>query len=199
MSPGRRNTRRPGWSQSATFRAIGRAAITAWNAKRPDLPKCGAKVKSTSEPCQQLAMENGRCAWHGGKTGRGSAYHLPQWPAKSSRNAVAKMNRKLRDRERQARKLAKRLAAMAPEERQRYEEWQKTHRPGPAGQRAAGRARRKQNEDMKNLFARVKKRPAATAEGQELVKAIDELKSRLERLQHPAATDPELNQGDIFG
>src|SRR5215218_5126397 len=137
MSPGRRNTLCAGWSQSTQFRAIGRAAITAWNAKRPDLPKCGAAAKSTGEPCQQLAMENGRCAWHGGKTGRGKAWGLPQWPAKSSPNAVGKMNRKLRDRERQARKRAKRLATMTPEERRRYEEHRRTHKPGPPGPRAA--------------------------------------------------------------
>jgi DNA repair exonuclease SbcCD ATPase subunit len=143
-------------------------------------------------------MENGRCAWHGGKTGRGKAWGLPQWPAKSSPNAIEKLNRKLRDRERQARKKAKRLAAMNDEERQRYEQWKRTHKPGPPGPRAAERARRKQNEDMKNLFAKAEKRPAVTAEGQELAAAIDELKQRLERLQRPAVADPETNESDIF-
>ncbi len=32
------------------------------------LPKCGAKAKSRNlEPCNQPAMSNGRCRFHGGK------------------------------------------------------------------------------------------------------------------------------------
>jgi hypothetical protein len=199
MNSGPRNTRRPGWSQTAQFRAIGRAAIKAWNAKRPILPKCGATAKSTGEPCQQLAMENDRCAWHGGKKGRGKAWGLPQWPAKSSPNAEEKLNRKLRDRERQARKTARRMAAMTPDERQRYEEWHKARKPGPPGPRAAERARRKQNRDLKNLLAAAENRPAATAESQELAAAIDELKRRLEGLRQAAAADTETDNLGVFG
>jgi uncharacterized coiled-coil DUF342 family protein len=144
-------------------------------------------------------MENGRCAWHGGKTGRGKAWGLPQWPSKSSPNAIEKMNRKLRDRERQARKKARRLAAMTPEERQRYEEWHRARKPGPPGPRAAERGRRKQNRDLKNLFATTENRPAATAEDQELAKAIDELKRRLEGLRQAAAANPEIDDLGVFG
>ncbi|WP_114944800.1 HGGxSTG domain-containing protein [Microvirga calopogonii] len=197
MSTGRRNTHQAGWQRSTQFRTIARAAIKAWNAKRPNLPKCGATAKGTGEPCKQLAMENGRCAWHGGKSPRGKRYGLPQWPSKSSPNAVEKMSRKLRDRERQARERAKRLAAMTPKERQRYEEHRQTHKPGPPGPRAADRARRKQNKDTQNLFATAENQPAA--ESQFLAAAIDELKRKLERLQRPAAADPVTDQGDIFG
>jgi hypothetical protein len=87
---------------------------------------------------------------------------------------------------------------MTPEERERYEQWKRTHKPGPPGPRAAARARQKQNRDMKNLFAMAENRPAVTAEGQGLAKAIDELKRKLERLQRPAAADPETNKSDIF-
>lgn len=31
---------------------------------------CGAKAKSTGNPCQRAGMENGRCMMHGGKAGR---------------------------------------------------------------------------------------------------------------------------------
>ena len=31
-------------------------------------PRCGAKAKSTGEPCQCPAMANGRCKLHGGKS-----------------------------------------------------------------------------------------------------------------------------------
>jgi hypothetical protein len=31
---------------------------------------CGAKAKSTGQPCQRAGMANGRCMMHGGKAGR---------------------------------------------------------------------------------------------------------------------------------
>jgi hypothetical protein len=199
MSTDRRNTRLPGWSQTAQFRAIGRAAIKAWNATRADLPKCGATAKSTGEPCKQVAMKNGRCAWHGGKSPRGKGYGHPQWPSKSSPNAIEKMNRKLRDRERQARKRARRLAGMSTEERRRYEEHRRAHKPGPPGPRAAERARRAQNKATREQLAQMGKPSAPSAEVQALDEAIEALQRKLEGLRRPAAVDPETNVGDIFG
>lgn len=36
---------------------------------RETLPRCGAKARSNDgKPCRQIAMENGRCYWHGGVT-----------------------------------------------------------------------------------------------------------------------------------
>lgn len=35
---------------------------------------CGAKAKSTGEPCQQPAGPNGRCRYHGGKSLKGAAH-----------------------------------------------------------------------------------------------------------------------------
>ena len=32
------------------------------------LPRCGAKSKRTGQPCMAVAMANGRCHWHGGKS-----------------------------------------------------------------------------------------------------------------------------------
>lgn len=32
------------------------------------LPKCNAKAKSTGKRCQQPAMKNGKCRYHGGKS-----------------------------------------------------------------------------------------------------------------------------------
>ena len=32
------------------------------------LPRCGAKAKSTGQPCRREAMQNGRCYFHGGKS-----------------------------------------------------------------------------------------------------------------------------------
>jgi hypothetical protein len=39
--------------------------------------RCGAKTRKTGEPCQQWALRNGRCRFHGGKTPFGPA--LPQY------------------------------------------------------------------------------------------------------------------------
>jgi hypothetical protein len=199
MSSGGRNAHRSGWSQTAQFRAIARAAIKAWNAERPNLPKCGATAKGSGEPCKQVAMENGRCAWHGGKTGRKDQWHLPQWPVKSSPNVTKKMNRKIQDRERQARKRAQRLAAMTPEERQRHAEWQKAHRPGPASRRAAERARRAQNRDARERFARVDEPPPQSAEVQALAETIEDLRYQAQRLKSGHNTPiTNLDEG-IFG
>ena len=41
------------WQQSATFRQIGREAITKWNkVDRPKQPKCTAPAKSSGEQCR---------------------------------------------------------------------------------------------------------------------------------------------------
>jgi len=199
MSVSRRRTRQPGWPQSAQFRAIGRAAIAAWNARRPELPKCGARAKSTGEPCQQLALENGRCAWHGGKTGRKDQWHVPQWPSKSSPKASEKLNSKLRDRERQARKRAKRVAAMTPEERQRYEEWKRTHKPGPAGLRASERARRAQSRNARERFATMEEPFPQSAEAQALLDEIEHFKHMLGELNRLPKPAPETDELGVFG
>ena len=31
-------------------------------------PRCNAKAKSTGVRCKQVAMKNGKCHWHGGKS-----------------------------------------------------------------------------------------------------------------------------------
>jgi hypothetical protein len=70
-----------------------------------------------------------------------------------------KMYRKLADLERRAAKRAARIAAMTPEERQRYERWQRTYRPGPAKARAAARERRRQAREARKLLAGTGVRP----------------------------------------
>jgi hypothetical protein len=120
------------------------------NAKRTSLPKCGARRKRDGLPCQHLAMQNGRCGWHGGKSTRADAWHVPQFSSSPD-----KLYRKLADLERRAAKRAARIAAMTPEERQRYDRWQRTHRPGPAKARAAARERRRQDQEARKLLARL--------------------------------------------
>ena len=48
---------------------------------RDEAPKCGARRKGDHLPCQNLALENGRCRLHGGLTPKGENWHRPRWPA----------------------------------------------------------------------------------------------------------------------
>lgn len=176
----RRRVRRPhkagAWPQSDQFREIARRAITDWNMRRDDLPKCGAKGRKTGEPCRHVAMANGRCYVHGGRTPKGEGWHKPRWPDADAPNAEAKLARKLRDLERSAKKRATRLARMTPEERERHAHWQRTHKPGSPRKRAAEREYRRQNADAAKQFEN--KRADVDPAVVDLQRAIDELERR---------------------
>jgi hypothetical protein len=199
MSAGTRHPRRPGWSQSATFRAIGRAAIIEWNKKRATLPKCGA-TRRNGEPCQKPGMANGRCHLHGGRTPKGDNWHKPVFPDRNSKRASERLNSKLQDLDKRRKKRARRLAKLSPEQQEQHAAWHKAHKPGPPGPRARERARRAQNKALRDEWQnRPAEPPALSAERQELADVIDKLKRKLERLRRPAVAEPETNTGDIFG
>lgn len=125
-----RTPRQQAWAASARFREIGRASLRKLARKRALLPKCGATARTTREPCQQPAMENGRCRYHGGLTPSGSGWHRPVWPDRNSPVANEKLGRKLDRLQRAARKRETLLREMSPEERAAHEAWQRTHKPG---------------------------------------------------------------------
>ena len=143
------------WQKSAAFRVMASEALRRYNRGRHKLPKCGAMARSTGKPCQQIAMANGRCYQHGGKTPSGADWHKTQWPDKGSPNAIAKANRKLDKNARTARTKARRLAAMSPPERAAYDKWAKTHKTGTAAARAAGKRQAEQNAEARALLAQV--------------------------------------------
>jgi hypothetical protein len=190
----RRPTPRAGWSQSTQFRTMAREAIRTYNATRHTLPKCEAVRRTDGGLCQQIAMDNGRCYIHGGRTPRGKDWHRPQPGADA-----AKTQRKLKDMERSAKRRAKRLASMTPEERKSYEDWRKTHKPGPAGPRAAERAKRTQNRAVREQLAQIGKPSPQSAEGQAMADAIEALRIQAQRLK--AAHDTPTTNLDfgIFG
>lgn len=177
-------TRTPGWSQSAAFRAIGSAAITAWNAKRATLPKCTAKAKRTGEQCRQLPMANGKCRFHGGATPRGEKFHVTSWPsAKGPDGGEAKLRAKLRYVRREQKRREARLAAMTPAERERYDQWHKARQPGPAEPRAEKRRQRAMAKEIRQAAAL----PAVSSpEAAELQRKIE----RLEAMLATASIDP---------
>lgn len=166
------------WQSSAQWRAIGSAAIRAWNRKRSNLPKCNAVRKRDGEPCQQIAMANGKCFIHGGRTPRGNEWHRTQWPDGKSPDAEKKLQRKLAERERYAKNRAARLAAMSPEERQRHDAWHAARKPGNAAARKQARAERKQNAEIREIMTAP--RPAPTGEAAALESQIAALRAELD-------------------
>ncbi|KAA3447126.1 hypothetical protein C7I87_28120 [Mesorhizobium sp. SARCC-RB16n] len=171
-----------GWRGSAAQIAVGRASIIKWNRTRHLQPKCGAARKRDGEPCQNLAMANGRCPRHGGKTGKGNNWHRPVWPDGNAPGAEAKLNRKLNDLQRAAAKRAKRAAAMSPEERAAHEKWQKTHKPGSAAARARSRRERQEGVAVREMIES-RPKPVPNAEAIELDRIIADRKAELERLR----------------
>ncbi|MDR6870116.1 hypothetical protein J2Y55_001116 [Bosea sp. BE125] len=135
----RRGRRIVTWTRTQAGRACARHLMVELNAKRHLKPKCGAKSKSTGEPCRQVAMANGRCVYHGGSTPSGDNWHKPRWPKANAPGADAKLGGKLRDLDLTARKRERRLAAMTPEQREQYRRWQAAHKPGPAAKRRSAR------------------------------------------------------------
>lgn len=147
------------WQQSAQWREISRAAISRWNARRPFLPKCGARRKRDGEPCQNLASANGKCRVHGGATPRGDQWHKRQWPKGHAPDAEKKLAAKLKRIESDRRRLERRLAKMSPGERRQYDEWLNARQPGPAAERERRRADRKHAADFRKILDRVEPRP----------------------------------------
>lgn len=163
---------------SASAIATGTEALKKWQARRASLPRCGAMAKSTGQPCQLEAMANGRCCHHGGKTPAGDQWHKTQWPKRNAPDAEQKLGRKLKAAERAAKKRARRLAEMTPEERQRHDEWHRTHRPGLQSARAAARARREQAREAAVSFSQDTAR-APDPEADRIQRQIDELERQL--------------------
>lgn len=139
------------WVRSVKFRAAARQGLALGLAARLAAKRCGAKAKSTGEPCRAPALENGRCGAHGGKTPRGDQWHRVQLDRAKTPTALAKLDSKITKRAAEAKARQRRLEHMTPEDRERHEAWQQSHKPGSAGQRAAQRAERKQNEWLREF------------------------------------------------
>jgi hypothetical protein len=166
------------WCRSERFREIARQAIQRVNAERASKPKCGAKARSTGVRCGNLATENGKCRYHGGATPKGKDWHKPRWPDRKDPRAMDKLDAKLKDRERAAKKREIRLAAMSPEERERHAAWHRARKPGSPADRIRARLERKAAEEVR---ARLEQPPAPS--NSELVA----IHSHIEKLRCQAA------------
>lgn len=125
---------------------------------RDDCKRCGARRKADGRPCENFAMENGRCRLHGGLTPKGKDWHKVQWPRRGA--PMAKLEKKLREIERRQAKRRAQVAAMSPEERARYEAWQRTHKPGGVSNRHKARLDR----DAQATLARLRSEKPAVRE-----------------------------------
>ncbi len=169
------------WRRSAEFREIARRQCQAMNRKHWEGPRCEAAKKSDGEPCQKPAMTNGRCHLHGGRTPSGDAWHMPRWPNRGAADGMEKLDRKLKDQDRAARKRAKRLAAMTPDERERHENWHKARKPGAAAARQRTRDERRQNTEFRKRSATAPRAPSP--ELQTINDELANLRQRLAKIQ----------------
>ncbi|MGO3928149.1 hypothetical protein [Rhodopseudomonas pseudopalustris] len=191
-------TCRSGWRQSVEFLAIGREAITRWNAERVTIDRCGAKRKHGMGPCRQWPMANGRCYLHGGRTPRKDQWHVMQLPDCSTPKGGAKFERKLRDKSAYANKQAVRVAAMTPDEQKAHRAWHRARKPGSGVAREAAAVRARQNGEVRRLLAA---EPPERRAGPELELARTELaaaEARLAKLTSQAAGAGGDDEG-IFG
>jgi len=150
-----------------------------------ETPRCGARRKSDGKPCMGLPMANGRCFMHGGPTPRGDQWHKRQFPADPVR-----FDRKMRNIERDRKRLVAKLASMTPEERARYEQWLRDHQPGSGERRAGIRLMRDQNRAMAASLA--DERPVsaeAAALAAEIAALEQELGIRDQKLATTATND----------
>lgn len=140
----KRTERQQAWSRFGLPQA-GKAALAEFNAKvRPYLQRCGAKRRTDGEPCQAPVVPGkNRCRWHGGLVPSGDHWHTLQWPKGDAKDWQEKLNAKLQRDERNRRRKERRLAKMSPEERAKYDDWLKYHRPGSKIERSKPRAAKK--------------------------------------------------------
>jgi len=72
----------------------------------PKAPRCGAYARTTGRPCKKIAMANGRCRNHGGKSlkGIGSPRYKHGWRTKEAMEVL-----------KEGREIAKQIEALLTE------------------------------------------------------------------------------------
>lgn len=185
------------WQRSTQWRMISREAIRKWNAQRATLPKCGARRKRDGEPCQQLAKENGRCFFHGGRTGKGAKFHVHILPNGDAPDFEAKLHRKLRQIERDKKTQAKRRAEMGPEQLEAHQKWHETHQPGSAAARARNRQDRQYVRDIQARLDKLDDQPT-TPELAELQAKAAYLEAERDRYRRLAEEQQSNEDKGVF-
>ena len=164
--------RQRSWLDSSYFHMIRLQGLQKAHLSNFYAEKCGAKCKNSVTPCRKRAMENGRCATHGGKTPKGDQWHVPQY----SKTSVRKVDKKRAELERREMMRQLCLAKMNSEQKARYDAWKKSH---PAGGKTAREVHRRDRETANWLTTlRNSPRDLETVELMEIRKRIDELKAK---------------------
>jgi hypothetical protein len=163
------------WTTSPEGKAAALRAMRKARAVQAAMPRCGAIAKSTGEPCKRMALENGRCEFHGGRTPKGSQWHRLQLP--NTGGSERKFDRKLAAQARRQKTQAVRVAAMSEKEREAFEAWRRSHEPGGATERE----QRRQNVKARKWLEARPQAPASPEE-ETLTALIEALKSDRDRL-----------------
>lgn len=175
-----RSRKATAWSCSAEFRAIADAALRRFNSQRHLHPLCGAKAKSTGEPCRQMpAKGRTRCKLHGGATPRGdgpAGWHTPGFPNGLPTGKPRSDAYKVR--KRRQRRAA--IAAMTADELARLEAWRRTHKPGSTRDRSHGRYAREARRWLETVMNEPP--PAPSPDRAELDMLRARLRAHLEQL-----------------
>lgn len=163
------------WITSPEGRAAALRAMRKARAVQAAMPRCGAIAKSTGGPCKRMALENGRCEFHGGRTPKGGQWHRLQLP--SFGGSERKFDRKLVAQTRRQKAQAARVAAMSEKEREAFEAWQRSHKPGSATERE----QRRQNIKVRKWLDAQSQAPVSPEEAA-LRALIEDLRSERDKL-----------------
>ena len=186
------NSRQLAWANSAAGKLAARRAAEKSLAARRRAPRCGARRKQDGEPCEGLALENGRCRLHGGLTPTGDQWHRVQAPKPGA--PMEKADKKAAEVARRRRRLAARIAAMGPEERELYEKRRRAMRP----RSPTVRAQERQDRDAAELLNTTSTPAPASPELERLrtmMAALDAEKAQLEAELALHSVTAEQNTG----
>ncbi|WLS07524.1 hypothetical protein Q9314_15250 [Shinella sumterensis] len=122
---------------------------------------------------------------------------MVQWPNGEAPDAEAKLQAKLKRIERDRRRKERRLAKMTAQERAKYDEWAKYHRPGSKIERSKPRAAKKAAAERKKQ-AEQPPRPISPelAELQRQAAVLEEARDYYRRL---AAQEQANQDRGVFG
>lgn len=194
-----RTPRQKAWA-SHGLKEVGRAVLDRFNKEvRPYLQKCNGTSRSTGEPCRNPVVQGKKkCRYHGGAVPGGDAWHTLQWPKRDAKNWQRKLNEKLARDERNRRRKERRLAKMTAEERAKYDEWVKYHRPGSKIERSKPRAAKKAAEEFRKRIENDEPRPVSPelAEMQAKIAALEEMRDHYRSL---AEEKHQHEDNGVFG
>jgi hypothetical protein len=164
-------------------------------------PRCGAQRRSADGTCRNLALANGRCRLHGGRTPKGTDWHKVQL-ANPGRSIERLVEKEAEVEARRARQEARR-AAMSPEERAAHDAWHRARRPGSPGERQKARDARAAKEWLQETLGRAMSAsppPGEASALSEAIRALEEAQRALGAASgHGALVQDHSDEGDMFG